>query len=287
MIQLLHNFHLAFYAFPSIWLHQLYLLVNFHRNLLIEHLVQAQSHDSIGTLPYSLPDKIIIQIFYRTIRCTKFYNFLIWLSFTFVHLSFIQWMSIKNFACVCCRILLHSCHLLSILLLISRFSCVSHTIYVSSLNLRCFGHNQSFIWTLLILICEVWSDIWNIWHVLCSIKFFAIWTIDNFEISRLAFRHPTTHNFVDISIVLLNYYVFLATSRDIFISCQVMLLICIWSFSSILSVWLDLIGTCWLVFGLGLHGVSFVMLEIVKLDLPDVRACDVRETASVLGHLIL
>ena len=161
MIKLLHNFHLAFDTFPSIWLHQLYLLVNFHRNLLIEHLVQAQSHDSIGTLPYSFSDKIIIQILYRTIRCAKFYNLLVRLSFTFVHLSFIQWMSIKNFAGVCCRILLHSCHLLSILLLLisSRFGCVSHTIYVSSLNLRCFGHDQSFIWTLLIFICEVGSDI--------------------------------------------------------------------------------------------------------------------------------
>ena len=142
MIQLLHDFHLAFDTFPSIRLHQLYLLIYFHRNLLIKHLMQAQSHDSIGTLPYPLPDKIIIQILYRTIRCAKFYNFLVRLSFTFVHLGFIQRMSIKNFASVCCRILLHSCHLLGIILsLISWFGCVSHPVYVSSLNLRSFGHN--------------------------------------------------------------------------------------------------------------------------------------------------
>ena len=75
-------------------------------------------------------------------------------------------MSIENFTGVGGRILLHSCHLVLLLLLVLQllikwFGCVSHAIYVPCLDLGSFGQYQSlvtFIWALF-LICEGWSDV--------------------------------------------------------------------------------------------------------------------------------
>jgi hypothetical protein len=100
MVKLFHDFHLSFDTFAPIWLHQFYFLVDFDSYLLVEHLVQTQTNDCIGTLTDALADEIIIQVFYCTIRGVELDHILIWLPVTLIDLSFIQRMSIIDFACL-------------------------------------------------------------------------------------------------------------------------------------------------------------------------------------------
>lgn len=60
MVEFLHDFHLTLDALATIRLHQLDFFVDFDSNLLVEHLVETESDDSIGSLPESLPDKVVI-----------------------------------------------------------------------------------------------------------------------------------------------------------------------------------------------------------------------------------
>ena len=60
MIELLHDFHLAFDTLSPVGLHQFSLLVDLHRDLLVQRPVQAQPHDSIGPLANPLPNKVAV-----------------------------------------------------------------------------------------------------------------------------------------------------------------------------------------------------------------------------------
>ena len=60
MVELLHDFHLAFDTLSSVGLHQFGLLVDLHGYLLVERPVQAQSHDSVGPLANPLADKVAV-----------------------------------------------------------------------------------------------------------------------------------------------------------------------------------------------------------------------------------
>ena len=89
MVELFHDFHFTFDTLPAVWLHKFDLLVDLDGYLLIEHLVQAKSHDSVGTLTDPLSDEIVVQVLDRAICCAEFDDFLVRLTLTLVHLCFI------------------------------------------------------------------------------------------------------------------------------------------------------------------------------------------------------
>ena len=133
MVELFHDFHFTFDALPAVGLHQFDLLVDLHGYLLIEHLVEAESHDGVGTLADSLSDEIVVQVLDRAICRAEFDDFLVGLTLTLVHLRFIQRMSIVNLARVLRRVLLDSRGL--------GLQRVAHSIDVPRLDCGRFCHN--------------------------------------------------------------------------------------------------------------------------------------------------
>ena len=133
MVELFHDFHFTFDALPAVGFHEFNLLVDLHGYLLIEHFVEAQSHDGIGTLADPLSDEIVVQVLDRAICRAEFDDFLVGLTLTLVHLRFIQRMSIINFASVLRCVLLDGRGL--------GLQRVSHSIDVPCLNCGRFCHN--------------------------------------------------------------------------------------------------------------------------------------------------
>lgn len=62
MVKLFHNFHFSFDRFTAVRFKQLYFFINLHRNLLIQNLVQAKSHDSVGALADSFTNYVVVKI---------------------------------------------------------------------------------------------------------------------------------------------------------------------------------------------------------------------------------
>mgnify|MGYP006110234909 CR=1 FL=1 len=62
MIDLLHDLYFSLHTFPPIWLQQFEFLVNLDSNLLIEYLVEADSHDRVRTLTDPLADDVIVDV---------------------------------------------------------------------------------------------------------------------------------------------------------------------------------------------------------------------------------
>ena len=98
MVQLLHDLHFALDALAPIGFHQLELLVYFDSNLLIEHFVEAEAYDGVGTLPDALAYEVVVQVLYRAIGGAEFDHLLIRLSLALVHLGLVEWVSIVDFA---------------------------------------------------------------------------------------------------------------------------------------------------------------------------------------------
>lgn len=60
MVQFLHNFHLPLDTLPSIGFHQFDFLVDFDCYLLVEHLVETQPDDGVGTLTDTFANEIVV-----------------------------------------------------------------------------------------------------------------------------------------------------------------------------------------------------------------------------------
>ena len=98
MIQLLHYLHLSLHTLASVRLHQLELFIDLDSYLLIEHLVQPEAHDCVGTLTDALANEIVVQVLYCTVLRAKLYHVLARLALALVHLSLIKWMLIEQFS---------------------------------------------------------------------------------------------------------------------------------------------------------------------------------------------
>ena len=61
MLHLFHQFNFTLDRFPTIWLLQLILFVNFESNFLVSWLVQADAYTGIRTLTNLLSDDILIE----------------------------------------------------------------------------------------------------------------------------------------------------------------------------------------------------------------------------------
>ena len=89
MVQLFHDFHLTFDTFATVRFHELDLFIDFDSYLLVEHLVKAETNDSIGTLAYSFTYEVIVEVLDRAILSVELNHVLVRLPFTLVHLCFI------------------------------------------------------------------------------------------------------------------------------------------------------------------------------------------------------
>lgn len=54
------EFDFSFDTFPAVRVHQLILFVNFEGDFLVQSFVEANTHDSVGSLPYLLPYDVIV-----------------------------------------------------------------------------------------------------------------------------------------------------------------------------------------------------------------------------------
>lgn len=61
VLHLFHEFNLTFHRFPSVWIEQLVLLVDFHSYFLICWLIKAHPDDGISTLTDLFPNHIVIK----------------------------------------------------------------------------------------------------------------------------------------------------------------------------------------------------------------------------------
>ena len=62
VVQLFHDFHLAFDALSSVGLHQLGFLVDLYGDLLVKCPMQAKSHDCVRALANSLTNEVAVKI---------------------------------------------------------------------------------------------------------------------------------------------------------------------------------------------------------------------------------
>ena len=60
IIHFFHQLDFAFDRLAAVWIHQLVLLVNFHRYFTIRWLVQANSNHSVSTLPDLFSNYVVI-----------------------------------------------------------------------------------------------------------------------------------------------------------------------------------------------------------------------------------
>lgn len=252
MVQLFHYFHLSLHALPPVRLHEFDLFVDLDGDLLVEHLVETESHDCVGSLSDPLADEVIVQVLDCAVGSAEFNNFLIWLPLTFINLGLVQWMSIEDFAgVVCSELLNHS--------LLLRLQGVAESVHISGLNCGSFWHDQGAVCIiLLVLLRRRRSHVRNVRHVLRPIQFVRG---QDFEVSRLAHGSDARQQPLDFAIVLLDDNVVLPCA-DIFIHCQAATRL-VGGFAFLCC----LVDRLWL---LG-HSVPLVVLQVVKLDLPEIR----------------
>lgn len=89
MIQFFHDFHLTLDTFATVGLHEFNLFIDFDCYLLVEHLVESETNDSISTLAYPFAYEVIVEVLDRTILSVEFDHVLVRLPFTLVNLCFI------------------------------------------------------------------------------------------------------------------------------------------------------------------------------------------------------
>lgn len=130
--------------------------------------METKSDYSVCSLAYALTNEVVVQILDGAVLRVKLYDFLVRLTFTLVNLRLVQWMSIKDVACVilCVRNPTPMCTC------ILRNRMVGYLIDNSVLNLRCL-HHESFVLNFL-LVGYITIDSLNPWHVLRSVKFVLV-----------------------------------------------------------------------------------------------------------------
>ena len=96
VIEPLHDLHLALDRLAPVGLHQLDLLVDLDGDLLVEHLVQPESHHCVRALADALANEIVVEVLDRAVLGVEFDHFLVRLALRLVDLRFVQWMSIEH-----------------------------------------------------------------------------------------------------------------------------------------------------------------------------------------------
>lgn len=103
MVDFFHDFDFSLDTLSTVWLEELVLLINFNCNLLIQKLVKTNSDNCVRSLPDSLADDIVINIF----NCATFSAKLVWFSiyscWIGAFLAILLYLIRKM--CVVCRIL--------------------------------------------------------------------------------------------------------------------------------------------------------------------------------------
>jgi len=89
MVKFFHDFHLTLDTFATIRFHELDLFIDFYSYLLVEHLVESETNNGIGTLAYPFTYEVIVEVLDRAILSVEFDHVLVRLPFALVHLCFI------------------------------------------------------------------------------------------------------------------------------------------------------------------------------------------------------